>query len=114
MEDPVFLTKKKIHPPFVRLKRRCPADKEVQGPGVRVVRQCRHDADDVAEDRRLASASTKFLRSLGLPGLLERWRRPLMHDSDLDHWPATETDIIPLYIVLRPCLKSFPFFVMFS
>ena len=56
-----------------------------------------------------ATTPDSLLRSLGLPGLEERWRRPLTQDSDLDHWPATETDIIPPWLDLnRPSTSAAP------
>ena len=56
-----------------------------------------------------ATTPDSLLRYLGLPGLEERWRRPLTQDSDLDHWPATETDIIPPWLDLnRPSTSAAP------
>ena len=56
-----------------------------------------------------ATTPDSLLRSLGLPGLEERWRRPLTQASDLDHWPEADTDIVPPWLDLnRPSSSAAP------
>ena len=56
-----------------------------------------------------ATTPDSLLRSLGLPGLEERWRRPLTQASDLDHWPEADTDIVPPWLDLnRPTTLAAP------
>lgn len=56
-----------------------------------------------------ATTPDHLLRSLGLLGLEERWRRPLTQASDNDHWPEAETDIVPPWLDLtRPSSSAAP------